>query len=76
MPCPFHSSRFDYPNNIWWWVQVTKFYIHPVHDQCCYTLTWTTGLLCLPWTIRIKWAYDGNKNAVFWNTIPRTLADT
>jgi hypothetical protein len=23
MPRPSHSSRFDYPNNIWWWVQVT-----------------------------------------------------
>jgi hypothetical protein len=22
MPRPSHSSRFDYPNNIWWWVQV------------------------------------------------------
>jgi hypothetical protein len=21
MPRPSHSSRFDYPNNIWWWVQ-------------------------------------------------------
>jgi hypothetical protein len=20
MPRPSHSSRFDYPNNIWWWV--------------------------------------------------------
>jgi hypothetical protein len=20
-----HSSRFDHPNNIWWWVQVIKF---------------------------------------------------
>jgi hypothetical protein len=22
MPRPSHSSQFDYPNNIWWWVQV------------------------------------------------------
>jgi hypothetical protein len=22
---PSHSSPFDYPNNIWWWVQVIKF---------------------------------------------------
>jgi hypothetical protein len=27
MPRPFHSSRFDYPNNIWWWVQVIKFLV-------------------------------------------------
>jgi hypothetical protein len=25
MPRPSHSSRFDYPNNIWWRVQVIKF---------------------------------------------------
>jgi hypothetical protein len=25
MPRPYHSSRFDYPNNIWWCVQVIKF---------------------------------------------------
>jgi hypothetical protein len=25
MPCPSHSSRFDYPNNIWWWAQDIKF---------------------------------------------------
>jgi hypothetical protein len=24
MPRPSHSSRFDYPNNIWWWVQVLR----------------------------------------------------
>jgi hypothetical protein len=24
---PSHSSRFDYPNNIWWWVQVIKFLV-------------------------------------------------
>jgi hypothetical protein len=22
-----HSSPFDYPNNIWWWVQVIKFLV-------------------------------------------------
>jgi hypothetical protein len=27
MPRPYHSSRFDYPNNIWWWVQVIKFLV-------------------------------------------------
>jgi hypothetical protein len=27
MPRPTHSSRFDYPDNIWWWVQVIKFRI-------------------------------------------------
>jgi hypothetical protein len=27
MPRPSHSSRFDYPNNIWWWVQVIKFLV-------------------------------------------------
>jgi hypothetical protein len=25
MPRPSYSSRFDHPNNIWWWVQVSKF---------------------------------------------------
>jgi hypothetical protein len=25
MPRPSHSSRFNYSNNIWWWVQVFKF---------------------------------------------------
>jgi hypothetical protein len=24
---PSHSSRFDYRNNIWWWVQVIKFLV-------------------------------------------------
>jgi hypothetical protein len=27
MPRPSHYSRFDYPNNIWWWVQVIKFLV-------------------------------------------------
>jgi hypothetical protein len=27
MPRPSHSSWFDYPNNIWWWVQVIKFLV-------------------------------------------------
>jgi hypothetical protein len=27
MPCP-SQSRFDYPNNIWWWVQVHYNYTH------------------------------------------------
>jgi hypothetical protein len=27
MPRPSHSSRFYYPNNIWWWVQVIKFLV-------------------------------------------------
>jgi hypothetical protein len=27
MPRPSHSSRFDYPNNIWRWVQVIKFLV-------------------------------------------------
>jgi hypothetical protein len=27
MPRPSQSSRFDYPNNIWWWVQVIKFLV-------------------------------------------------
>jgi hypothetical protein len=22
-----HSSRFDHPNNIWWWVEVIKFLV-------------------------------------------------
>ena len=26
IPCPFHSSRFDYPNNIVWAVQIIKQY--------------------------------------------------
>jgi hypothetical protein len=25
MPCPPHSSWFDHPNNIWWWVQTTPY---------------------------------------------------
>jgi hypothetical protein len=24
MSCPSHSSWFDHPNNIWWWVQIIK----------------------------------------------------
>jgi hypothetical protein len=35
MPRPSHSSQFDYPNNIWWWVQVIKLR--------CVTLTKITG---------------------------------
>jgi hypothetical protein len=27
MPRPSHSSRFHYPNNIWWWLQVIKFLV-------------------------------------------------
>jgi hypothetical protein len=27
MPRLSHSSRFDYPSNIWWWVQVIKFLV-------------------------------------------------
>jgi hypothetical protein len=26
MPRPPHSSWFDHPNNIWWWVDTQKFY--------------------------------------------------
>jgi hypothetical protein len=27
MPCPYHSSGFDHPNNIWWGVQIIKLLI-------------------------------------------------
>jgi hypothetical protein len=27
MPRQCYSSRFDYPNNIWWWTQVIKFLV-------------------------------------------------
>jgi hypothetical protein len=27
MPRLPHSSRFDHPNNIWWWVQIIKFLV-------------------------------------------------
>jgi hypothetical protein len=27
MPRPPHSSRFNHPNNIRWWVQIIKFLV-------------------------------------------------
>ena len=33
---PFHSSRFDHPNNIWWGVQIIKHLIMQFYPLCCY----------------------------------------
>jgi hypothetical protein len=27
LPHPFHSFRFDHPNNIWWGIQIIKLLI-------------------------------------------------
>jgi hypothetical protein len=34
MPRPSHSSRLDYPNNIWWWGQVIKSIISLCNINC------------------------------------------
>jgi hypothetical protein len=33
---PFHSSRFDHPNNIWWGVQIVKHPIMQFYPLRCY----------------------------------------
>ena len=38
VPRPSHSSRFDYPNNIWWGVQIIKLIIMYFSLLPCYLL--------------------------------------
>ena len=38
MRCPFHSSRFDHPNNIWWAVRIIKLINKQFSPLHCYLI--------------------------------------
>jgi hypothetical protein len=50
MPHPAHSSRFDYPNNIWWWVQAIKLIwdnsVNPFLHTSCTRISWLSFIRC------------------------------
>jgi hypothetical protein len=64
---PSHCSRFDYPNNIWWWVQVL-YYI-----QILNVIGGDTEVWCVPSATHVKCTHPSQNEVLGISLLPHFL---